>query len=75
MFYAAGARRSQFFRNAHSWGIHLDDAARSGLLRLEFRRPERMLLEELLLDLRRIVDEFGPTRVVIDGLTVGGTAA
>jgi circadian clock protein KaiC len=28
-----------------------------------------MLLEDLLLDLRRIVDEFRPTRLVIDGLT------
>jgi circadian clock protein KaiC len=28
-----------------------------------------MLLEALLLDLRRMVDEFGPTRMVIDGLS------
>lgn len=61
--------RSQFFRNARSWGIDLREPDRSGLLRLEFRRPERMLLEDLLLDLRRMLDEFEPTRMVIDGLT------
>jgi circadian clock protein KaiC len=61
--------RSQFFRNALSWGIDLREAADDGRLRLEFRRPERMLLEQLLLDLRRLIDEFKPSRVVIDGLT------
>jgi circadian clock protein KaiC len=61
--------RSQFLRNARSWGIDLEDADRSGTLRLEFRRPERMLMEDLLLDLRRIIEEFRPTRLVIDGLT------
>jgi circadian clock protein KaiC len=61
--------RSQFVRNARSWGIDLDEADRSGRLRMEFRRPERMLLEDLLLDIRRIVAEFRPTRFVIDGLT------
>jgi circadian clock protein KaiC len=61
--------RAQFLRNARSWGIDLATAEREGRLTLEFRRPERMLLESLLLDLRRIIDDFGPTRVVIDGLT------
>jgi circadian clock protein KaiC len=61
--------RSQFMRNARSWGIDLDAGEKTGLLTLEFRRPERMLLEDLLLDLRRMVDECNPSRVVIDGLT------
>src|SRR4051794_7701692 len=52
--------RSQFLRNARSWGIDLDEADGTGRLRLEFRRPERMLMEDLLLDLRRVIDEFGP---------------
>jgi circadian clock protein KaiC len=61
--------RSQLIRNAGSWGIDLEAAEQSGLVKLVFRRPERMLLEDLLLDLRRIVEEFKPTRVVIAGLT------
>src|SRR3954469_21213634 len=48
--------RSQFVRNARSWGIDLEEASRSGRLRMEFRRPERMLLEDLVLDLRRTID-------------------
>jgi circadian clock protein KaiC len=69
LFFSFEESRSQLFRNAMSWGIDFADAERSGRLKLEFRRPERMLLEDLLLDLRRIVDEFAPTRMVIDGLT------
>jgi circadian clock protein KaiC len=69
LFFSFEESRSQLFRNALSWGIDLEAADRSSLLRLEFRRPERMLLEDLLLDFRRIIDEFEPDRVVIDGLT------
>jgi circadian clock protein KaiC len=69
LFLSFEESRSQFFRNAHSWGIDLEEPVRAGQVRLEFRRPERMLLETQLLDLRRMVDEFNPSRVVIDGLT------
>jgi circadian clock protein KaiC len=69
LFFSFEESRSQLFRNARSWGIDFADAERSGRLRLELRRPERMLIEDLLLDLRRIIDDFEPTRVVIDGLT------
>ena len=69
LFVSFEESRSQFFRNAHSWGIDFTEPVRAGQLRLEFRRPERMLVESLLLDLRRMVEEFGPNRLVIDGLT------
>jgi circadian clock protein KaiC len=69
LFFSFEESRSQLFRNARSWGVDFADAERSGRLLLEFRRPERMLVEDLLLDLRRIIDDFKPTRVVIDGLT------
>src|SRR3954454_8593389 len=61
--------RNQLLRNASSWGLDLAQHERSEALRLEFRRPERMLLEELLLEIRAMVDDFKPTRMVIDGLT------
>jgi circadian clock protein KaiC len=61
--------RQQLLRNAASWGIDLAEAERAGSLRMEFRRPERMLLEDLLLEIREIVGEFAPQRIVIDGLT------
>jgi circadian clock protein KaiC len=61
--------RQQLLRNASSWGVDLAAAESAGNLRMEFRRPERMLLEDLLLEIREIVEEFQPQRVVIDGLT------
>jgi circadian clock protein KaiC len=69
LFFSFEESRSQLFRNARSWGIDFAEAERSGRLLLELRRPERMLIEDLLLDLRRTIDDFEPTRVVIDGLT------
>lgn len=69
LFVSFEESRSQFFRNAASWGIDLQGPVASGQLRLEFRRPERMLLESLLLDLRGLVDEHQPSRLVFDGLT------
>ena len=69
LFFSFEEGREQLLRNAVSWGIDLAESERSGSLRLEFRRPERTLLEDLLLELRAIVDEFEPERIVIDGLT------
>lgn len=69
LFLSFEESRSQFLRNARSWGIDFAAAEGSGEVTLEFRRPERMLLEDLLLDLRRMIDECNPSRVVIDGLT------
>ena len=61
--------RNQLLRNAGSWGIDLAGHDQAGNLRLEFRRPERMLLENLLLEIRGMVDEFEPNRIVVDGMT------
>lgn len=69
LFFSFEESRDQLVRNAASWGIDLAESERAGSLRLEFRRAERTLLEDLLLELRAIVDEFQPERIAIDGLT------
>lgn len=69
LFFSFEESRSQLLRNAASWGIDLARCEREGSLRLEFRRAERMLLEDLLLELRGIVEEYQPKRIAIDGLT------
>jgi circadian clock protein KaiC len=69
LFFSFEEGRDQLLRNAASWGIDLADCERAGSLRLEFRRPERTLLEDLLLELRATVEEFKPERIAIDGLT------
>jgi circadian clock protein KaiC len=69
LFISFEESRSQLLRNAASWDIDLGRCEREGSLRLEFRRPERMLLEDLLLEVRGIVEEYQPMRIAIDGLT------
>src|SRR4051794_38058180 len=69
LFFSFEESRNQLLRNAASWGIDLAEAERAGNLRLEFRRAERMLLEDLLLELRELVEEVDPQQIAIDGLT------
>jgi circadian clock protein KaiC len=69
LYFSFEESRNQLMRNAGSAGYDLAAHEEAGALRLEFRRPERMLLEELLLEIRGIVNEFAPTRMVFDGLT------
>jgi circadian clock protein KaiC len=69
LFFSFEESRSQLLRNAASWGIDLATCEADGSLRLEFRRAERMLLEDLLLELRAIVEEYQPERIAIDGLS------
>ncbi len=62
--------REQLVRNAASWGVDLAAAERAGLLQIVARYPERMSLEDLLMQVRQEVDAFGPRRVALDSLTV-----
>lgn len=59
----------QLERNARSWGMDLETARREDRLRIVSRYPERVGLEDLLVDLKHHVEEFGPQRLVIDSMT------
>jgi circadian clock protein KaiC len=60
---------SQIVRNISSWGIDFGAPAREERLRIVSRYPERMGLEDLLVEIKREVEEFTPGRVVIDSMT------
>ncbi|MCU0307342.1 MAG: circadian clock protein KaiC [Thermoleophilia bacterium] len=62
--------REQLVRNALSWGIDLGAAEDAGRLRILARDPDRMSLEDLLVQVRGEVDDLGPRRVAVDGLGV-----
>jgi circadian clock protein KaiC len=59
----------QIERNARSWGIDLETAQREERLRIVSRYPERLGLEDLLVDMEHVVEEFEPQRLVIDSMT------
>jgi circadian clock protein KaiC len=60
---------SQIVRNVNSWGMDFGAPEVDGRLRIISRYPERMGLEDLLVEIRREVERFEPGRVVIDSMT------
>ena len=60
---------SQIERNVSSWGIDFATPIREGRLRLVSRYAERMGLEDLLVQIKHEVEQFGARRVVLDSMT------
>jgi circadian clock protein KaiC len=68
--------REQLFRNAIGWGADFEAMERGGMLRVVCDYPEVEGLEDWLLSIQRIVEEFKPQRVALDSLSAlerGGT--
>jgi circadian clock protein KaiC len=61
--------RWQLERNAAVWGMDLETPERAGLLEIVSRYPARLGLEDLLVELKHIVEQFEPTRMVLDSVT------
>jgi circadian clock protein KaiC len=70
LFYSFEESRPQILRNAAAWGVDFGDAEREGMLRIDSRYPERMGLEDLLVEMRHEMEEFAPDRLVLDSLSV-----
>jgi circadian clock protein KaiC len=61
--------REQLFRNAIGWGIDFDAMERDGMLRVVCDYPEVAGLEDWLIAIQAIVQEFKPQRVAVDSLS------
>ncbi|MFI5229583.1 MAG: circadian clock protein KaiC [Gemmatimonadales bacterium] len=61
--------REQLFRNARGWGVDFEQMERDGLLRVVCDYPEVQTLEDWLLTIQRIIEEFKPSRVALDSLS------
>ena len=59
----------QLIQNMSSIGFNLKPLVKNGLLKIVATRPSFFGLENHLLDLYKIIEEFKPTSVVIDPLT------
>jgi circadian clock protein KaiC len=59
----------QLERNAAAWGMDLKTPERADLLEIVTRYPARLGLEDLLVELKHIVEQVEPTRVVLDSIT------
>ncbi len=70
LFYSFEESRPQILRNAASWGVDFGDAEAQGMLAIDSRYPERMGLEDLLVEMRHRIEDFQPARLAIDSLSV-----
>ena len=61
--------REQLFRNASGWGVDFEKMERDGLLRVVCDYPEVVGLEDWLVTIQGIVEEFKPARVALDSLS------
>jgi circadian clock protein KaiC len=61
--------REQLFRNAHGWGVDFDGMEKQGNLLVHCEYPEMRGVEDHLLRIKRLVEEFKPQRVAVDSLS------
>jgi circadian clock protein KaiC len=61
--------REQLFRNASGWSVDFEKMERDGLLRVVCEYPEVVGLEDWLLAIQRVIEEFKPKRVALDSLS------
>jgi circadian clock protein KaiC len=61
--------REQMVRNASGWGVEFERMEADGTLRILSVAPESAALEDHLLRMKQVIDDFRPDRVAIDSLT------
>ena len=61
--------REQLFRNASGWGFDFERMERDGMLRVMCDYPEVAGLEDWLVNIQSIINEFKPARVALDSLS------
>ena len=69
LLFAFEESRDQLFRNAAAWGHDFERMEREGRLRVVNRYPHAMSMEDHLVEMQRMVEEFRPTRVAVDSLS------
>jgi circadian clock protein KaiC len=69
LFHTFDETRGQLARDANGWNLDLDSMEASGLLRVGCDYPEVASLEDHFLRIRRAIEEFTPSRLVIDTLS------
>lgn len=69
LLFAFEESRDQLFRNAAAWGMDFEKAERKGTLKVVNRYPHALPMEDHLVQMRDIIEEFGPNRVAVDSLS------
>src|SRR5438034_11429419 len=61
--------RDQLVRNANGWGFDFEKMERDGMLRVVCDYPDLSGLEDWLVTIQGIINDFGPQRVALDSLS------
>jgi circadian clock protein KaiC len=69
LLFAFEESREQLFRNAWGWGTDFEDMEKRGLLKVVCAYPETAGLEDHLISMKSVIDEFKPNRVAVDSLS------
>jgi circadian clock protein KaiC len=69
LLFAFEESREQLFRNARGWGHDFERMETEGRLRVVCEYPEVAGLEDHLIRMKALIDEFRPHRVAVDSLS------
>jgi circadian clock protein KaiC len=69
VYYGFEETKPILLRNFAAIGMPMDELEKAGNLRVICRYPEAMSLEDLLVDVRLGMEEFGPSLVVMDSIS------
>ena len=69
LYLAFEESREQLYRNALGWGMDFDRLEEEGLLRVHAQYPESTVLEDHLIRIKSLIEEFQPHRVAVDSLS------
>ncbi len=69
LLFAFEESREQLFRNATGWGVDFEQMEREERLKVVCEYPEAAGLEDHLIRIKEIIDEFQPNRIAVDSLS------
>ncbi|MFN2381087.1 MAG: circadian clock protein KaiC [Guyparkeria sp.] len=69
LLFAYEESRDQLIRNAAGWGVDFERLEREGRLKIVCQYPEVAGLEDHLVEIKRMIEEFAPQRVAVDSLS------
>lgn len=69
LYFAFEESRDQLFRNAEGWGFDFARMEDEGRLKVVCEYPESTGLEEHLVEMKRIIHQYKPTRIAVDSLS------
>jgi len=69
LLFAFEESREQLFRNADGWGIDFEKMEWEGKLKVVCKYPEVAGLEEHLIEMKAVIEDFKPTRIAVDSFS------